>query len=105
VLALTIKARGEGSVLKPVTLGPLLVPFKEVKGLNIKILRSTFLFRGKVPKANREDSKSDKSTSLEDIFVTSSLQKHKARKASKKSPKKKLKIGLIKPLASSKANK
>jgi len=69
------------------------------------MLRSTFLFRGKVPKANREDSKSNKSTSLEDIFVTSSSQKYKAKKASKKSPKKKLKIGLIEPLASSKANR
>ena len=105
VLALTIKAKGEGSILELVTLGPLLVPFKEVKGLNIKILRSSFLFRGKVPKANREDSKSNKSTSLEDIFIASSLQKRKAQKASKKSPRKKLKIGPIEPLASSKANR
>jgi len=73
VLALTVKARGEGSVLEPVTLEPLLVPFKEVKGLNIKILRSLFLFRGKVPKTNREDFKSNKSISLEDIFIASSL--------------------------------
>ena len=105
VLALTIKAKGEGSILELVTLGPLLVPFKEVKGLNAKMLRSAFLFRGKVPKANKEDSKSNKSTSLEDIFITSSLQKCRARKASKKSPKKKLKIGPIKPLAFSKANR
>ena len=60
-------------MLELVTLGPLLVPFKEVKGLNIKMLCSLFLFRGKVPKANREDSKSNKSTSLEDVFITSSL--------------------------------
>ena len=105
VLALTIKAKGEGFILELVTLGPLLVPFKEVKGLNIKILRSSFLFRGKVLKANREDSKSNKSTSLEDVFITSSSQKRKAQKASKKSPRKKLKIGPIEPLASSKANR
>ena len=46
VLALTIKTKEE-----LVTLVPLLLPFREVKGLNIKILRSSFLFRGKVPKA------------------------------------------------------
>ena len=40
VLALTVKAKGEGFVLELVTLGPLLVPFKEVKGLNAKMLRS-----------------------------------------------------------------
>jgi len=73
VLALTVKAKGEGSVLELVTLGPLLVPFKEVKGLNIKILRTLFLFGGKVPKANREDSKSNKFIFLEDVFVISSL--------------------------------
>jgi len=105
VLALTIKAKGEGSILELVTLGPLLVPFKEVKGLNVKILRNLFLFRGKVPKANKEDSKFNKSTSLEDIFIASSSQKRRARKASKKSPRKKLKIGPTEPLASSKANK
>ena len=69
------------------------------------MLYSTFLFRGKVPKANKEDSKSNKSTSLEDVFITSSLQKRRARKASKKSPRKKLKIGPVEPLASSKANR
>jgi hypothetical protein len=73
VLALTVKAKGEGSVLELVTLGPLLVPFKEVKGLNTKMLCSAFLFRGKIPKANKEDSKSNKSTSLEDVFIASSL--------------------------------
>jgi len=105
VLALTVKAKGEGSALELVTLGPLLVPFKEVKGLNIKMLYTLFLFRGKVPKANKEDSKSNKSTSLEDVFVISSSQKHKAKKAFKKSPRKKLKIGPMEPLASSKANR
>ena len=88
VLALTIKAKGEGFALELVTLGPLLVPFEEVKGLNAKMLRSLFLFGGKVPKANREDSKSNKSTSLEDNFVAGFLQKRRARKASKKSLKK-----------------
>ena len=105
VLALTIKAKEEGSILEPVTLGPLLVPFKEVKGLNAKILRSSFLFGGKVPKANREDSEPNKSTSLEDIFIASFLQKRKAWKASKKSSRKKLKIEPAEPLASSKANR
>ena len=105
VLALTIKAKGEGFVPEPVTLGPLLVHFKEVKGLNVKMLYTLFLFGGKVSKANREDSKSNKSISLEDVFIASSLQKHKAKKAFKKSPRKKLKIGLVEPLASSKANR
>jgi len=73
VLALTVKSKGEKSVLELVTLEPLLVPFKEVKGLNIKILYISFLFRGKVPKANREVSKSNKSTSLEDVFIASFL--------------------------------
>jgi hypothetical protein len=72
VLALTIKAKGEGSILELVTPGPLLVPFKKVKGLNTKMLYNLFLFRGKVPKANK-DSKSNKSTSLEDVFIASSL--------------------------------
>jgi len=103
VLALTIKAKGEGSALELVTLGSLLVPFKKVKGLNAKMLRTLFLFKGKVPKANGEDSKSDKSTSLEDVFIASSLQKHKAGKASNKSPRKKLKIGPAEP--SGKANR
>ena len=49
VLASTIKIKEE-LVLEPVTLVPLLLLFKEVKGLNIKILRSLFLFGSKVPK-------------------------------------------------------
>jgi len=63
--------------------GPLLLPFKEVKGLNAKMLRNLFLFRGKVPKAKGEDSKFNRFTSLEDIFIISSPQKYRARKASK----------------------
>ena len=47
--ALTIKIE-EKSVLKLVTLVSLLLLFKEVKGLNIKILYNLFLFGGKVPK-------------------------------------------------------
>jgi hypothetical protein len=105
VLALTIKAKEEEEefILELVTLGPLLLPFKEVRGLNAKILRSMFLFGSKVPKAKGKDSKSNRS--LEDTFITSFLQKYKARKASKKSPRKKLKMGPIEPLASSKVNK
>jgi len=60
-------------MLELVTLAPLLLPFKEVKGLNVKILRSLFLFRGKVPKAKAKDSKSNKFTSLEDNLITSLL--------------------------------
>ena len=105
VLALTIKAKEEEekSILELVIPGPLLLPFKEVRGLNAKILCNIFLFRGKVPKAKEEDSKSNRS--LEDAFITSFPQKRKARKASKKSPRKKLKIGPIEPLAFSKANR
>ena len=69
------------------------------------MLYNLFLFGGKVPKAKGEDSKSNRSTSLEDVFITSSLQKYRAGKASKKSPRKKLKIGSIEPLASSKVNR
>jgi hypothetical protein len=46
VPTLTIKTKEE-----LVTLVSLLLPFREVKGLNIKMLRSLFLFGGKVPKA------------------------------------------------------
>jgi len=72
VLALTIKTKEE-STLEPVTMAHLLLPFKEVKGSNARILRSLFLFRGKVPKAQGEDSESNKSTSSEDDLVASSL--------------------------------
>ena len=47
VLALTIKTKEEESALEPVTLAPLLLPFKEVKGLNTKILRSLFLLEAR----------------------------------------------------------
>ena len=90
VLALTIKIKEE-SILKLVTLVPLLLPFKKVKGLNIRILCNLFLFKGKVPKVQGEDSKFNKSISLKDDLVISSLQKRRARKASKKSLRKKLK--------------
>ena len=69
------------------------------------MLRSSFLFRGKVPKAKGEDLESDKSTSLEDVLITSSPQKRRARKVSKKSPRKKLKIRPAEPLAFSKINR
>jgi hypothetical protein len=49
VLALTIKTKEE-SIPELVTLVPLLLPFKEVKGLNARMLYNLFLFRGKVPK-------------------------------------------------------
>jgi hypothetical protein len=64
-----------------------------------------FLFRGKVPKANKEDFKFNKSTSLKDVFIINSLQKRKAKKAFKKSFRKKLKIELTESLAFSKVNK
>jgi hypothetical protein len=105
VPASTVKAEGEGFAPEPVTPGPLLVPFEEVKGSNAKMLRTSFLFGGKVPKADGEDSESDESTSLEDAFVAGSSQKRKARKTSKKSPRKKLKIGPVEPLASAEANR
>jgi len=50
VLALIIKTKEE-SIPELVAPVPLLLPFKEVKGLNIRMLYSLFLFRGKVPKA------------------------------------------------------
>jgi len=104
VLALTIKTKKE-SAPELVTLVPLLLPFKEVKGLNVKMLCSLFLFRGKVPRAQEEDSKSNKSTSLEDDLVACSPQKRRAEKAFRKSLRKKLKIGPAEPLASSRANR
>src|SRR6266550_4949446 len=69
------------------------------------MLCSLFLFRGKVPKAKGEDLVSNKSTSLEDVLITSSPQKYRARKVSKKSPRKKLKIRPAEPLAFSKVNR
>ena len=72
MLALTIKAKEDKFILELVTSRPLLLPFKEVKGLNAKMLCNSFLFRGKVSKAKGEDSKSNRSTSLEDISITGS---------------------------------
>jgi len=105
VLALTIKTKKEGFALDLVTLAPLLLPFKEVKGLNVKILCSSFLFRGKISKTKGEDLEFNKSTSLKDIFVISSPQKRKTRKVFKKYFKKKLKIGPVESLAFSRANR
>jgi hypothetical protein len=104
VLALTIKTKEE-SALEPVTPAPLLLPFKEVKGLNVRILRSLFLFGGKVPKAKGNNSKSDRFMSLEDNFIASFPQKRRARKASKKFLRKKLKIWPAEFLASSRASR
>jgi len=61
------------------------------------MLYSSFLFGGKVPKAQGEDSKSNKFISLENNLIARSLQKRRARKAFKKSLRKKLKIGPIEP--------
>ena len=74
------------------------------------MLRSLFLFGGKVLKAKGEDLESNKSMSLEDVFITSSLQKYSrvkktSKKSPKKSPKKKIKIGPIEPLAFSKVSR
>ena len=55
-----------------------------------------------MPEAEGENSKFNRFTSLKDVFAASFPQKYKARKAFKKSPKKKLKIG---PLAFSGANR
>ena len=73
VLALTIKIKEEEFALKPVTPAPLLLFFKKVKGLNAKILCSSFLFKSKVSKAKGEDLEFDGSTSLKNIFIISSL--------------------------------
>ncbi len=64
-----------------------------------------FLFRGKVLKAKGEDLEFNKSTSLKDILIISSPQKHKTGKTPKKFPRKKIKIGPAEPLASSKVNR
>ena len=71
--ALTVKTKEEESVLKLVTLGLLLLLFKEVKGLNAKTLCSLFMFGGKVPEAKGEDFEFDGSISLEDVFIVGSL--------------------------------
>jgi len=73
------------------------------------MLRSLFLFGGKVLKAKGEDLESNKSMSLEDVLITSFLQKYRAKKTSKKSPRKsprkKIKIGPMEPLAFSKVSR
>ena len=105
VLASTIKTKEKESILELVTLVPLLLSFKEIKGLNIKILGSLCLFKGKILKVKKKDFKSDGSTSLADIFVINSLLKYKAGKAFKKFLRNKLKIEAIKPLAFNRAKK
>jgi hypothetical protein len=104
VLASTIETEEE-SAPEPVTPAPLLLPFEEVKGSNARMLRSSFLFGGKVPRAQGEDSESDESMFSEDDFVAGSPQKRSAGKASKKSPRKKLKIGPAEPLTPGRANR
>ena len=73
MLALTVKTKEEGSIPKLVILVPLLLLFKKIKGLNIKTLHSLFIFRGKVPKAERKDSKFNKFIFLKDVFAANSL--------------------------------
>ena len=83
----------------------MLLPFKKVKGLNVKILDSLYLFKGKIPKAKKENFKFNGSTPLADIFVINSLLKCKAGKAFKKFLRNKLKIEAVKPLAFNRAKK
>ena len=83
----------------------MLLPFKKVKGLNVKILGSLYLFKGKVPKAKREDFKFNKFTPLIDIFVINFPLKYKAGKAFKKFLRNKLKIKAIKPLTFNRAKR
>ena len=90
--ASTVETEEEESAPEPVTPAPLLLPFKKVKGSNAKMLGSLCLFGGKVPKAKREDFKSDGSTPSADIFAISSPLKRKAGKAFKKFLRNKLKI-------------
>jgi len=73
VLALIVKTKEKEFTPKLVTPAPLLLFFKEVKNLNAKMLYSSFLFKDKVLKAKEEDLKSNRSTSLKDVFITSSL--------------------------------
>lgn len=105
VPALTIKTDKGESTPEPVTLAPQLLPFEEIKGLSAKMLRSSFLFGGKVPEAEGEDSESDESTSSEDILVTGSPQKRRTGKTPKKSPRKKTKMGPAEPLAFGEVNR
>jgi len=61
VLALTIKTKEKKFTPKPITLTPLLLPFKKIKDLNAKILYSLFLFKNKILKTKREDLKFNRS--------------------------------------------
>jgi len=54
ILILIIKPKKK-SASKPITLTFLLLPFKEIKGLNIKVLCILFLFKNKIPKIKKED--------------------------------------------------
>jgi len=47
VLVLIIKIKEKESILKPVTPVPLLLLFKKIKNLNIKMLYNSFLFKKK----------------------------------------------------------
>ena len=105
MLVLIIKIKKKGFALNLITLAPLLLPFKEIKGLNAKMLRSSFLFKGKIPKIKKKDLKFNKSISLKDVFAVGSLQKCKAKKAFKRYFKKKLKIGPAESLVFNKTNK
>ena len=69
------------------------------------MLGSLYLFKGKVPKAKREDFKFNKSISLIDIFIINSPLKYKAGKAIKKFLRMKLKIKAVEPLTFNKAKK
>ena len=73
MLASTVETEEEKSILEPVTLLPLLLLFEEIKGLNIKILYSLFIFGGKVPEAKGEDSKFNRFIFLKDVFAASSI--------------------------------
>jgi len=73
MLVLIIKIKKKGFALNLITLAPLLLPFKEIKGLNAKMLRSSFLFKGKIPKIKKKDLKFNKSISLKDVFAVGSL--------------------------------
>ena len=69
------------------------------------MLYNLFLFKGKVFKVQGEDSKFNKFISLEDDPVANSLQKYRAKKAFKKSLKKKLEMKPAELLAFNKTNR
>ena len=54
MLALTIKTKEKELAPEPVTPAFLLLPFKEVKGLNAKMLYNLFLFKNKIPKIKKK---------------------------------------------------